>query len=371
MPEVPRHHRQMLLPGIGEAGQAALARSHVLVAGCGALGSVAIDQLARAGVGTLTLVDRDVVELTNLQRQTLYVQRDVEMGTPKAEAASQRVRAIDPAVVAHAVVEHLGAENVIDLMRGVDLVIDGLDNFPTRYLLNDACVKLGLPYIYGGAVGTGGMSMPILPFRTGEADADQRISWSKEEATACLRCVFPETPPPGSTPTCDTAGVLAGAVATVASHQVAQTIKLLVGALDALDRDLVSWDLWSNDYRRMVLACARREECPCCGDRTFPFLEVDAEEQATTLCGRNSVQIVPAAARSRSETIDLVALSDRLSPHGDFQIAGGTLRGRIHGLEGEGGDPVELTVFDDGRAIVTGSTEPEFARSVYARFVGQ
>lgn len=361
----------MLLPPIGEAGQAALASSHVLVAGCGALGSVAIDQLARAGVGTLTLVDRDVVEITNLQRQTLYVERDVEAGTPKAEAASRRVREIDGAIVAHAVVEHLGAENVLELMRGVDLVIDGLDNFPTRYLLNDACVQLGLPYVYGGAVGTGGMSMPILPVRAGDADSDQRITWTNEEATACLRCVFPEAPPPGSTPTCDTAGVLAAAVATVASHQVAQTIKLLVGALDALDRDLVSWDLWTNEVRRMALGSARREDCPCCGGRSFPFLEIDAEEQATTLCGRNSVQIVPAAARARTATIDLAALSARLATHGEFQMAGGTLRGRIHGLEGEGGDPVDITVFDDGRAIVTGSTEPEFARSVYARFIGQ
>ena len=348
----------MLLPGIGASGQEALAAAHVLVVGCGALGSVAIDQLARAGVGTLTLVDRDIVETTNLQRQTLYVEGDVTAGTPKAEAAARRVRAIDSSLVAHPVVEHLGTDNVIELLRGVDLVVDGLDNFPTRYLLNDACVREGVPWIYGGAVATGGMSMPILP--EGAANI----------VTPCLRCVFPEAPPPGSTPTCDTAGVLAAAVATVASHQVAQAIKLLVGAVDALDRDLVSWELWSNQVRRMRLDEARRADCPCCGIRSFPHLEAASEEQAVTLCGRNAVQVVPGR-HSGPVELDLPALSERLAPHGDFEVVAGTLRGRIDGLEGESGDPVELTVFPDGRAIIFGSIEPEFARSTYARFIGQ
>ena len=354
MSEVPRHHRQMLLPGIGENGQAALASAHVLVAGCGALGSVAIDQLARAGVGTLTLVDRDVVELTNLQRQTLYIEKDVTAGAAKADAAARRVREIDSSLVVHPVVEHLGAENVLELLSGVTLVVDGLDNFPTRYLLNDACIKEKIPLVYGGAVATGGMSMTIVP-----------------EETPCLRCVFPDAPPPGTTETCDTAGVLAAAVNTVASHQVAQAIKLIVGASDALDRDLVSWDLWANESRRIGLRDARRADCPCCARHEFSFLEPASEEQATTLCGRNSVQIVPANVRKQATKVDLAALSDRLAAHGKFALSEGLLRGRIDGLEGEEGDPVELTVFPDGRAIVTGSIEPEFARSIYARFVGQ
>lgn len=354
MPDVPRHHRQMLLPDIGEAGQAALASAHVLVVGCGALGSVAIDQLARAGVGTLTLVDRDVVELTNLQRQTLYVEQDVTSGAAKADAAARRIRAIDSSLVVHPIVEHLSAENVLELMKGVTLVIDGLDNFPTRYLLNDACVKMDVPLIYGGAVATTGMSMTIIP-----------------GTTPCLRCVFPDAPPPGTTATCDTAGVLAAAVNTVASHQVTEAIKLIVGAHDALNRDLVSWDLWRNELRRMDVHEARRAECPCCGQREFPFLAADGGEQATTLCGRNAVQIVPAGGSQRAVSMDLEALAGRLAAHGSFALSGGLLMGTITGLEGEEGESIELTVFPDGRAIVRGSIEPEFARSVYARFVGQ
>ena len=369
MSQIPRHHRQMLLPGIGESGQAAIAATHVLVVGCGALGSVVTDQLARAGVGELTLLDRDVVEATNLQRQTLYIERDVTSGTPKAEAAARRVREIDGSLIVHPVVEHLGTENVIELLRGVDLVIDGLDNFPTRYLLNDACVREGVPWIYGGAVATGGMSMPILPTGRSAASArDAAITWNEDASTPCLRCIFPEAPPPGSTPTCDTAGVLAAAVATVSSHQVAQAIKLMVGAIDALDRDLVSWDLWANTQRRMTLDSARRVDCPCCAQRLFPHLEAASEEQAVTLCGRNAVQIVPGGG---SVTLDLAELAQRLQPHGDFLLGNGTLRGTIRGLEGDSGEAVELMIFPDGRAIITGSPEPEFARSTYARFIGQ
>ena len=336
-----------------------------MVVGCSALGSHVIDHLARSGVGRLTLVDRDVVEETNLQRQTLYTERDVVNATPKAEAAAARVRAIDSRLVVYPVVEHLGTDNVIELLRGVDLVIDGLDNFPTRYLLNDACVREGVPWIYGGAVATGGMSMPILP----PSNAGSSIARPSELVGPCLRCIFPEAPPPGSSPTCDTAGVLAPAIATVAGHQVTQAMKLIVGAFDAIDRSLVSWDLWSNTRSAMDLSRAARVDCPCCGGGEFVFLDSESEEQATTLCGRNSVQVVPARDRRR-EPLDLSVLSGRLAPHGEFEVVGSTLRGRIRGVEGESGDPVDLTVFPDGRAIIGGSTEPEFARSIYARFIG-
>lgn len=370
MTEVPRHHRQMLLPGIGQAGQTAIAGTHVLVAGCGALGSTAVDLLARAGVGTLTLVDRDIVETTNLQRQTLYIERDADAGVPKAEAAARRVREIDRSLVAHPVVEHLGPDNVSELLRGVDLVIDGLDNFPTRYLLNDACVRAGIPWIYGGAVATGGLSMPILPFRPdAAAGVRTRLEWSNDVSTPCLRCIFPDAPPPGSAPTCDTAGVLASVVATVASHQVAQALKLMVGAHDALDRDLVSWDLWRNRQHRTGLADARRADCPCCAERRFPHLEPGSESQAVTLCGRNAVQIVPGDSGGRVG-LDLEEIAGRLRSHGEFLVANGILRGTIEGVEGADGRPVELTLFPDGRAIVGGSTEPEHARSLYARFIG-
>ena len=346
----PRHHRQALLPGFGPAGQQALARAHVMVVGCGALGSFAIDQLARAGVGTLTLVDRDVVELTNLQRQTLFVESHVHEGTPKAVAAAERVRLIDSTLRTHPVVEHFDSDNALELLAGVDLVLDGLDNFPSRFLLNDACISAGVPWIHGGAVATTGTSMTILP-----------------GVSPCLRCLVPELPAPGTTPTCDTAGVLAPVVGTVASHQVAEGLKLLVGARDALDHSLVSWDLWTNRTTRVPINEARSPECPCCVQRRFDFLD-STVPTAVSLCGRNAVQIMP---EFPSDGIDLQELADRLSDHGEFQVVSGLLKGTLSDRSASTDHPVELTVFPDGRAIVGGDSKVEFARGIYARYVGQ
>ena len=346
----PRHHRQTLLPGIGPEGQTALARAHVMVVGCGALGSFAIDQFARAGVGTLTLVDRDVVELTNLQRQTLYVEAHVRDGAPKAIAAADRVRAIDSSLRVHPVVEHFDSDNALDLLRTVDLVIDGLDNFPSRFLLNDACVAAEVPWIHGGAVSTIGTSMTILPGQT-----------------PCFRCLIPEPPDPGTTPTCDTAGVLAPVVATVASHQVSEGLKFLVGARDSLDTSLVSWDLWNNRTTRISLEQARSPKCPCCGERRFDFLN-STVPSAVSLCGRNAVQIIPEVSGAE---LDLEALADRLGSHGNFSIVSGLLKGTLSDSGSSLGKPVELTVFPDGRAIVGGGSQIEFARGIYARYVGQ
>jgi adenylyltransferase/sulfurtransferase len=199
----------MLLPGIGEAGQRRLRAARVLIVGCGALGSVVADTLARAGVGGLRLVDRDVVEITNLQRQVLYDERDVEQSVPKSEAARQRLELINRQVHVEAHVDDFNHRNAERFVDGVDLIVDGLDNFEARYLLNDLAVARHLPYIYGGAVGTSGMSMPILPHPAhGRPRADAALSWTAEQSTACLRCIFPEPPPPGTSPTCDTAGVL-------------------------------------------------------------------------------------------------------------------------------------------------------------------
>ncbi|MEE2681928.1 MAG: ThiF family adenylyltransferase [Planctomycetota bacterium] len=348
MKPVPRHHRQTLLRGIGPSGQEALSSSHVMVVGCGALGSFAIDQLARAGVGMLTLVDRDVVELTNLQRQTLYVESHVRDGVPKAEAAADRVRAIDSSLKVYPVVEHFDSNNAVELLGRVDLVIDGLDNFPSRFLLNDACVSQEIPWIHGGAVGETGTSMTILPGKT-----------------PCLRCLFPDPPAPGLTPTCDTAGVFAPIVATVASHQVSEAMKFLVGQHQALDHALVSWDLWRNRSNRLPLADARRPDCPCCRHARYEFLD-STVPSAISLCGRDAVQIIPEVTGSR---LDLEILVDRLQPHGDFRIVSGLLKGTLSEDAGDGRS-IELTVFPDGRAIVGGGSPPDQARGIYARYIG-
>jgi adenylyltransferase/sulfurtransferase len=220
-----RYHRQTLLPGIGDAGQRRLLATHALIVGCGALGSCLADALARAGVGTLTIVDRDLVEITNLQRQILYDESDVREGMPKAEAAARRLREINSSIDIRPVIDDFDARNAERLSGGADIIIDGLDNFETRYLLNDLAVARGLPYIYGGAVGTQGMSVPILPHPRKRVGSGGAISWDEEDSTPCLRCIFPDPPPPGSSPTCDTAGVLGPLVSMVAAHQATQALK--------------------------------------------------------------------------------------------------------------------------------------------------
>ena len=365
--ELARYQRQMLLPAIGTEGQEALRAAHVLIVGCGALGTMAVDQLARAGVGTLTIVDRDIVELTNLQRQTLFDAIDVDEVMPKAEAAKRRIAQVNADVVVHAEVLDFNAGTAPRVLEGVDVIVDGLDNFETRYLLNDLAVRRGLPLVYGGAVATGGMSMVILPATTARRAAPtSRVRWSDEEATPCLRCVFPDAPPPGTSPTCDTAGVLAPAVAVIASWQVAQTIKLLVGAVGAADRSLLSIDVWSNEIRRFDMTRARRDDCPCCAAGRFEFTEGDATSSTTALCGRDAVQVCPAA----TAQLDLDQVASRLAPHGSFRRNRYMLQGRFAAERGTGDRPLELTLFPDGRAIIKGTTEPDAARSIYAKYVG-
>ncbi len=360
----------MLLPGIGVEGQRRLRDASVVVIGCGALGSVAAEFLLRAGVGRLDLVDRDVVEETNLQRQFLYDERDATRGRAKAEAARDRLRAIRSAASVRGWVEDLDAEGVRSHLADADLVVDGLDNFETRYLLNDACVEAGIPYLYGGAVGTVGLAMTVLPrtVTVGESRTGRPrgLLHDSSQATPCLRCIFPEPPPPGATPTCDTAGVLGTVTAMIAARQATEAIKLLVGAVDAVDRGLWSIDPWRNRFERVAIADAPDPACPCCGLGRFEHLEGELRSETTVLCGRNAVQVKPA----RGGAIDLDALAARLSSHGVFRREGTTLQGMFDRERSPEGDPVELAVFSDGRAIVKGSPEPEFARAIYARFVG-
>jgi molybdopterin/thiamine biosynthesis adenylyltransferase len=385
-PDLARYHRQMLLPGIGEEGQRRLQAAHAVIVGCGALGCTIADLLARAGVGTLTLIDRDVVELTNLQRQTLFTEQDAAESAPKAQAARHRLAQINSAITIHPLVHdltHKNAERLLipppprpagEVSRGSAsdgggavrpiphsshpitvspshplIFLDGTDNFQTRYLLNDLAVKHSIPYIYGGAVGTSGMTMPILPGHT-----------------PCLRCIFDQPPPPGASATCDTAGVLGPLISIVAALQSAAAIRLLVGA-PAPDPVLTEVDAWDARFRRIDLDSARRPDCPCCGQHRFDFLSGELAEETTTLCGREAIQVSPADADA---TIDLQALAAKLAPHGVFTLTPFHLRGTLERERGEMKRPIELTIFPDARAVVRHTANPNLARTIYAKYIG-
>lgn len=376
-----RYHRQALLREVGAEGQALLGRSHALIVGCGALGTVSAEMLARAGVGALTIVDRDIVELTNLQRQCLYDEADVREGPPKAEAARRRLEEINSQVRVRALVEDVSARNIERIVSGemsskervevggVDVIVDGTDNFETRYLLNDVAVKRGIPFVYGAAVGVTGMYMPILP-----QSAIQRVS-AHTEPTPCLRCLFEDPPAPGgaaAAETCDTVGVLGPVVATIANMQAAEAIKILLRHFDALCRTLTSINLWSGDIHQMDVSRARRDDCPCCGLGRMDYLDASSPAGgAVTLCGRNSIQISPAAPDGLLRSgIDLASLASRLSSHGSFVATRFLLKGEFDAERSETGAAVGLTVFPDGRALFTGVAQPQRARALYARYIG-
>ncbi len=334
-----RYARQVVLPMVGEAGQRKLLESRVTVVGCGATGTVIANHLARAGVGYLRIVDRDWVEWNNLQRQLLYDEDDVRNNVPKASAAAARLRAVNSEISIDGVVADVNAGNIRELIAGADLVMDGTDNFETRYLVNDACVEAGTPWVYCGAVSTYGMTLLVRP---GE--------------TPCLRCLFPDPPPPGTSATCDTAGVLGPAVSVIASLAATQGLKWLLGAEDARTDGLVQLDVWDLSWH--VFNLKRGEDCPCCAQRQFPYLEVGAASHATSLCGRNAIQITP----TRPATLDLAAMAERLRPLGEVTVNPFLLKFRV----GEHG----ITLFPDGRAVIQGTTEESIARGLYARYVG-
>jgi molybdopterin-synthase adenylyltransferase len=337
-----RYSRQILFQGIGEQGQQRLLDGTAVVVGCGALGAVQIETLARAGVGRLRLVDRDVVELSNLHRQILYTEDDAVQGLPKAVAAERRVRAINSDVAVEGIVEDVRASNVERLFEGADVVVDATDNFETRFLLNDAAVKLGVPWIYGAVVGGGGLTMTIRP-----------------GVTPCLRCVFEEMPAPGSGPTCDTAGVILPAVAVVASIQAAEAIKLLSGRVDLLHGGIQQVDVWENRFTTIGLGGLReRGNCPTCARGEYEFLSSEAGQSAITLCGRGAVQVTS----RRAVRLDLPALAERLRSVGTVELKQFVVRFRV-------GD-VEMTVFPDARSIIKGVADPAVARGLYARYVG-
>ncbi|CAG0974358.1 sulfur carrier protein ThiS adenylyltransferase [Phycisphaerales bacterium] len=336
-----RYSRQLLLPGIGAQGQARLAEAHAVIVGVGALGCASADLLARAGVGDITLIDRDVVETSNLQRQTLFDDSDATNGLPKAAAAARRLSAVNPTITVRSVIADLTPRNAESLLLASarpGIVLDGTDNFETRYLLNDVCVKHGVALAYGGVIAARGMQATFLP---GEA---------------CLRCVFDDPPTPGSQPTCDTAGVLGSVVAIVGACQATDAIKILTGNIAAVGRTILDFDAWTNHRRRLQMP-ARRANCACCGGRVFEYLDRAGSDEVS-LCGRDAVQVTP----RNTVGLDLESLAKRLAPLGIVRVSPFMVRAAIEGME--------LTVFEDGRAIVKGTTKPEVARGIYSRFIG-
>ncbi len=335
-----RYSRQTLFPGIGREGQERLGRARVLVVGCGATGSVLANNLARAGVGFLRIADRDFVEGNNLQRQVLYEEEDALDGVPKAIAAAERLRRINSAIEIEPRVTDVTADGIEALLDGMDLILDGTDNFETRYLLNDASLKAGVPWIYSGVIAAYGVTMTVLP-----------------HDTACLRCVFPERPLPGTTPTCDTAGVLNGIVGVIGGFASTEALKLLIGS-DRLVRGMTWVDLWDNTFDRIELP--RQPDCPACGRGEYDYLDAPVDESGVALCGRNAVQVRPP--RGAPATLDLAALAERLDAAGEVASNGFLLRLRVDGYE--------VTVFPDARAIIKGTDDTAVARTLYARYVG-
>ncbi len=339
-----RYARQSRLDCIGPDGTRRLGESNVVLIGCGALGTVIADTLVRAGVGRMLICDRDFIELNNLQRQVLFDETDIAAGLPKAEAAVRKLRRINSTVKVEAAVLDVNYTNIKRLADGADILLDGTDNFETRFLINDLAVKTGRPWIYGAVVGTTGLCMPIVP-----------------HDTPCLRCVFESAPPPEMNPTCDTAGVLATAVNLVASLQATEAIKLLTGRHDQLNRRLMNLDAWTGRFVGLnVQSTLETSDCPCCKHARFDYLSGTVASTTTTMCGRDAVQVAP----SQEREIDLNAIAAKLdavtdSPvrHNEFM-----LKAELPGHE--------LTLFPDGRAIIKGTDEPEKAKSILARYLG-
>jgi molybdopterin-synthase adenylyltransferase len=332
-----RYSRQILFQGVGAEGQRRLEQARVAVVGCGATGSAVASLLARSGVGTIRIIDRDYVEPSNLQRQTLFDESDAQESLPKAVAAARRIAAFNSQIVVEPKVADLTPENIEVLLEGVELILDGTDNFETRYLVNDFAVKHGVAWIYAAAVGSYGVTLNILP-----------------GTTACLACAFPESPH-GTFETCETAGILNSAVNLVASIEATEAIKLLVGATETVRRTLLSFDVWTNE-RAELQAAKPRTGCRACGERDFIHLAGEGRPHIT-LCGRNSVQI-----HERHRPVDFGEMNERLKPHGVVRHNDFVLK-FWH-------EPYEMTLFPDGRAIIKGTTDTGVARSLYARYVG-
>ena len=331
-----RYSRQIILQNIGEEGQEKLLNSSVAIVGCGALGTVAVNNLARAGVGKILIIDRDFVELNNLQRQMLFDENDV--GAPKAVAAAEKIASINSDIEVHPIIKDINYTNIEEILNGVDLVIDGTDNIQTRMLINDVCVKNKIPWIYTGAIGTSGMSMNILPDK------------------ACIRCLYPGIPKAGSLPTCDTMGVLNTITVIMGSIETTEAIKILLGFYDNIEStnsNLLVYDTWNHSFDSIMVK--KNEKCECCGKENYEFIDSDEQEIITSLCGRNAIQITPAdpkelSLKSIGEKLGTVKCSDFIMLFKN--------------------DETEISLFRDGRAIIKGTDDEIVARTIYARYIG-
>jgi len=344
MSSLERYHRQILFHGLGEEGQKRLLQSRVLICGCGALGTVLAETLTRAGVGYLRVVDRDFVELTNLQRQVLFDEQDIADQLPKSVAAARKLSRINSSITIEPIVTDIDHTNILSLAEGADLILDGTDNFETRFLINDASLETGIPWVYGGCIGSHGQTMTIFP-----------------NETACLRCLMDSVPPAGSVDTCDTAGILGPTVNIVASLEATSAIKILAGRRDAIEPSLLILDIWDGTFRKMSVADLReRAHCPACVGGEREWLSGTQGSQTTVLCGRNAVQI---SSRQR-QPVSFPELAARLNGVGDVKYNQFLLRLNVPAEE------IELTVFPDGRAIIRGTSDPATARGLYARYIG-
>jgi adenylyltransferase/sulfurtransferase len=332
-----RYSRQILFRGIGAEGQRKLAGARVAIVGCGATGSALAGLLARAGVGTLRIIDRDYVEPSNLQRQSLFDEQDAAESLPKAISAARKISSFNSEIEVEPKVEDLVPANIEALLEGMSLILDGTDNFETRYLINDYAVDRSMPWIYSAAVGSYAVTLNVLP---GE--------------TPCLGCIFPDSPR-GMVETCETSGILNSAVNLVASIAATEALKFLVGSVAQMRRTLLSFDVWTNEHAE-ISAGKPRPGCRACGERDFIHLAGEGRPHIT-LCGRNSVQI-----HERQRPIDFAEMDLRLQPHGTVRHNDFVLK-FWH-------DPYEMTLFPDGRAIIKGTTDTAVARSLYSKFVG-
>ena len=334
-----RYSRQVILKNIGEKGQKKLLESSVIIVGCGALGTVAANNLARAGVGKISIIDRDFVELNNLQRQMLFDENDV--GTPKAVAAAEKIGVINSEIEVYPIIKDLNYTNVEELLTGADLVMDGTDNIQTRMLVNDVCVKNGIPWIYTGAIGTSGMSMNIIPEK------------------ACIRCLYPGVPKAGSLPTCDTMGVLNTITVIMGSIETTEAIKILLRHYDDIestDSNLIVYDTWNHSFDSIIVK--KNEKCECCARENYEFIDSDEQEIITSLCGRNAIQITPADPKELS----LKSIGKKLEKLGTVKCSDFIMLFK--------NDETEISLFRDGRAIIKGTSDEMVARTIYARYIG-
>ncbi|MEM9942633.1 MAG: ThiF family adenylyltransferase [Planctomycetota bacterium] len=338
-----RYSRQVRFPGIGTEGQISLQAGRATIIGCGALGSVSATMLARAGVGFLRLIDRDFLETSNLQRQLLYDENDVQSNLPKSVIASQKLRQINSTIQIEPHVIDVDPANIHSLCSDVDVIIDGTDNFETRFLINDFAVKNSIPWVYGGCLGADGQVMTIVPGQT-----------------ACLHCLMIDGPPlPGTSPTCDSFGILGPVIGVVGSMQAIEGLKILSGEVDCVNSSLTAFSLWTNQVRQVDLSKLRSKvNCPTCKSQVFSWLDGHRASQTAVLCGRNAVQL----SFDSADKIDLQIVKNRLLPLGEVVANAYLLKFKVESFE--------LTLFPDGRAIVKGTEDPVVAKRLYAQYFG-